>query len=160
MGLNEDLQISSEEKRRGYGGVVLDDSNFHESANLELFDKERIISINAPDGEVRIDMVQGCRALHVRVLLGSNTSLSPPPPPQRHTHPTHSSPYSLKINDLFSFSLSLQFTLMNYRVTGDFINSIPFRVYTTVEDGDIPKLVMNKFIIIFFVPNFENVFST
>ena len=53
MGLNEDLQISSEEKRRGYGGVVLDDSNFHESANLELFDKERIISINAPDGEVR-----------------------------------------------------------------------------------------------------------
>lgn len=43
-----------------------------------------------------------------------------------------------------SLSLSLQFTLMNYRVTGDFINSIPFRVYTTVEDGDIPKLVSNN----------------
>ena len=44
-------------------------------------------------------------------------------------------------------SLSLQFTLMNYRVTGDFINSIPFRVYTTVEDGDLPKLVDT------FIPN-------
>lgn len=52
LGLNEDLHISSEEKRHGYGGVVLDDSNFHENANLELFDKERIISIIAPDGEV------------------------------------------------------------------------------------------------------------
>ena len=63
MGLNEDLQISSEEKRRGYGGVVLDDSNFHESANLELFDKERIISINAPDGEVRVGgVVRGRQA--------------------------------------------------------------------------------------------------
>ena len=62
MGLNEDLQISSEEKRRGYGGVVLDDSNFHESANLELFDKERIISINAPDGEVRGGVVRGRQA--------------------------------------------------------------------------------------------------
>ena len=67
LGLNEDLQISSEEKRRGYGGVVLDDSNFHESANLELFDKERIISINAPDGEVRRE---GGESVHVAGLGG------------------------------------------------------------------------------------------
>ena len=53
LGLNEDLVIGSEEKRRGMGGaVVLDDTNFHESANLEQFDQERIISIIAPDGEV------------------------------------------------------------------------------------------------------------
>lgn len=83
LGLNEDLVIGSEEKRRGMGGgVTLDDSNFHENTNLELFDQERIISILAPDGE---------------------------------------------------------FTLMNYRVTGDFLNSIPFRAYTTVEEGELPK---------------------
>ena len=53
LGLNEDLVISSEEKRRGMGGAVaLDDTNFHESANLEQFDQERILSIIAPDGEV------------------------------------------------------------------------------------------------------------
>ena len=52
LGLNEDLSIGSEERRRGLGGVVLDDCNFHENANLELFDKERILSIIAPDGEV------------------------------------------------------------------------------------------------------------
>ena len=62
MGLNEDLQISSEEKRCVYGGMVLDDSNFHESANFELFDKERIISINAPDGELRGGVVKGRQA--------------------------------------------------------------------------------------------------
>ena len=68
MGLNEDLQISSEEKRRGYGGVILDDSNFHESANLELFDKERIISINAPDGEVRLyGKGSSSQAIHIRL---------------------------------------------------------------------------------------------
>ena len=28
---------------------------------------------------------------------------------------------------------------MNYRVTGEFLNSIPFRVYTTIEEGDLAK---------------------
>ena len=41
-----------EEGRRGYGGVVLDDCNFHENANLELFEREKTLSISAPDGEV------------------------------------------------------------------------------------------------------------
>lgn len=55
LGLNEDLLIGSEEKRRGLGGsVALDDANFHESTNLDLFDQERIISIIAPDGEVGV----------------------------------------------------------------------------------------------------------
>ena len=54
LGLNEDLIIGSDEKRRGLAGsVVLDDANFHESTNMELFDQERIVSIIAPDGEVR-----------------------------------------------------------------------------------------------------------
>ena len=52
LGLNEDLLVGAEERRRGMGGVVLDDCNFHESAQLQLFDQERIISIIAPDGEV------------------------------------------------------------------------------------------------------------
>ncbi len=54
LGLNDDLVIGSEEKRHGMmgGAVVLDDTNFHESANLEQFDQDRIISILAPDGEV------------------------------------------------------------------------------------------------------------
>lgn len=81
LALNEDLTIGPE-GRRGYGGVVLDDCNFHENANLELFEKEKTLSISAPDGE---------------------------------------------------------FTVMNYRVSGDFLNSIPFRAYTTVEEGDVPK---------------------
>jgi AP-4 complex subunit mu-1 len=82
MGLNEDLVIGRVERRHGYGTVVLDDCNFHESANLENFEKERSLSIMAPGGE---------------------------------------------------------FTLMNYRVSGEFLNSIPFTATTTVEDGDIPK---------------------
>ncbi len=52
LGLNEDLLVGAEEKRRGLGGVALDDCNFHENAQLEQFDKERMISIVAPDGEV------------------------------------------------------------------------------------------------------------
>ncbi len=54
LGLNEDLIIGTEEKRRGLGGVALDDCNFHESTQLELFDQERIISIIAPNGEVGV----------------------------------------------------------------------------------------------------------
>ena len=54
LGLNEDLLVGAEEKRRGFGGVALDDCNFHENAQLELFDKERMISIVAPDGEVGV----------------------------------------------------------------------------------------------------------
>ena len=52
MGLNEDLVIGRAERRHGYGTVVLDDCNFHESANLENFEKERSLSIMAPGGEV------------------------------------------------------------------------------------------------------------
>ena len=52
MGLNEDLVIGRVERRHGYGTVVLDDCNFHESANLENFEKERSLSIMAPGGEV------------------------------------------------------------------------------------------------------------
>ena len=52
LGLNEDLIIGKQEKRHGYGSVVLDDCNFHESANLDLFESDRTLSIAAPDGEV------------------------------------------------------------------------------------------------------------
>ena len=37
---------------RGTGSLVLDDCSFHEKANLTDFDKERIITIPAQDGEV------------------------------------------------------------------------------------------------------------
>ena len=43
--------------------------------------------------------------------------------------------------------LFLQFTLMNYRVSGEFLNSIPFTATTTVEDGDVPKYVMMSLVI-------------
>jgi len=82
LGLNEDLIVGKEDRRNAYGTVVLGDCNFHENAQLDQFDRDRTLSIVAPDGE---------------------------------------------------------FTLMNYRVTGEFLNSIPFRIYTTVEDGDLPK---------------------
>ena len=54
MGLNEDLVIGRAERRHDYGTVVLDDCNFHESANLENFEKERCLSIMAPGGEVTL----------------------------------------------------------------------------------------------------------
>lgn len=54
FGLNTDLAISREEGLvRGVGSVVLDDCSFHEQANLSEFDRERIISIAAQNGEVR-----------------------------------------------------------------------------------------------------------
>ena len=98
LGLNEDLVIGREERRHGYGAVVLDDCNFHESTNMDQFEKDRSLSIMAPGGEV--------------------------------------GPLPLPLPVSFPF---LQFTLMNYRVSGEFLNSIPFRATTTVEDGDVPK---------------------
>ncbi len=52
LGLNEELTIGRESSR--LGGVVLDDCNFHESAEMENFEKDRSLSIMAPDGEVRV----------------------------------------------------------------------------------------------------------
>ncbi len=52
LGLNEDLIIGKDERRHGYGAVVLDDCNFHESANMESFERDRTLSIPAPVGEV------------------------------------------------------------------------------------------------------------
>ncbi len=51
LGLNEDLTIGRE-RSSGLGGVTLDDCNFHESAEMESFEKDRSLSIIAPDGEV------------------------------------------------------------------------------------------------------------
>ena len=52
LGLNEDLKIGREERRAAYGSVVLDDCNFHEDTQLDQFERERIISMTAPVGEV------------------------------------------------------------------------------------------------------------
>ena len=103
------------DRRLTYGAVVLDDCNFHESARLDTFDQDRTLSIVAPEGEVSA-------ASHTL----SPYPLPPPLPPIPHTLPPSPLPHT-------------QFTLMNYRVTGEFLNNIPFRVYTTVEDGDLPK---------------------
>ena len=111
LGLNEDLVIGREERRHGYGTVVLDDCNFHESTIMEQFEKDRSLSIMAPDGEVGMGRRKG-----------------------EHTY----KPYLLIPSSSLPPSLS-QFTLMNYRVSGEFLNSIPFRATATVEDGDVPK---------------------
>ena len=57
MGLNEDLVIGRQEGIRNYGNVVLDDCNFHENAMLETFDRDRMLTIVAPEGEVGWIMV-------------------------------------------------------------------------------------------------------
>ena len=52
LGLNEDLVIGRQEGMRSYGNVVLDDCNFHENAQMETFDRDRVLTIVAPEGEV------------------------------------------------------------------------------------------------------------
>jgi AP-4 complex subunit mu-1 len=74
LALNDDLVVGSDGKR-GYGGVVLDDANFHEVVNLEEFESSRALSLTPPDGE---------------------------------------------------------FTVMNYRISGDF--RTPFRVFPLIEE--------------------------
>ena len=55
FGLNTDLVIGKDEGMvHGMGSVVLDDCSFHEKANLTEFDKDRVISIAAEDGEVSL----------------------------------------------------------------------------------------------------------
>lgn len=142
LGLNEDLTIGREERRRGSGGVILDDCNFHESAQLENFDRDRSLSIVAPDGEVGYNrFALPTLAMHSYLKL--------------YNIMAHILRVPFSLNNMLWYVISisvylfcilylsmifiLQFTLMNYRVTGDFLNSIPFRVYTTVEDGDLPK---------------------
>lgn len=50
LALNEDL-IVGRENASGYGGVVLDDCNFHECVNLDDFDSTRTLALIPPDGE-------------------------------------------------------------------------------------------------------------
>ena len=50
LALNEDLVIGRE-NAGAYGAVVLDDVNFHECAQLDEFERERVISFLPPDGE-------------------------------------------------------------------------------------------------------------
>lgn len=53
LGLNSDLIIGREERMvHGTGSVVLEDCSFHEKANLSDFDRDRMMSIAAQDGEV------------------------------------------------------------------------------------------------------------
>lgn len=49
LALNDDLIIGKPEA--GAVGVILDDCNFHESANTSEFDINKTIKINPPDGE-------------------------------------------------------------------------------------------------------------
>ena len=48
--LNEDL-IVGKENASGYGGLVLDDCNFHECVNLDDFENGRTLALIPPDGE-------------------------------------------------------------------------------------------------------------
>ena len=51
--LNEDL-IIGKSSQAGYGRVALDDVNFHESCRMDTFERERVLLINPPDGEVTL----------------------------------------------------------------------------------------------------------
>lgn len=54
LALNEDLVIKGQGDLGSYGAVNLDDCNFHEAANLEQFQRERILTITPPDGEFAV----------------------------------------------------------------------------------------------------------
>ena len=53
LALSEDLTIGGKGASAGgaYTGVILDDCNFHETANLDQFDIDRTISLRPPQGE-------------------------------------------------------------------------------------------------------------
>eukprot|EP01138_Halocafeteria_seosinensis_P010564 gb/GECG01010786.1/.p1 GENE.gb/GECG01010786.1/~~gb/GECG01010786.1/.p1 ORF type:complete len:461 (+),score=48.25 gb/GECG01010786.1/:1-1383(+) len=54
IALNEDLMIGRDEAAAGplgYGGVVLDDANFHECINLDDFEAGRVLHLIPPEGE-------------------------------------------------------------------------------------------------------------
>ena len=75
---------------RNYGNVVLDDCNFHENAQLETFDKDRMLTIVAPEGEVGsnwkgmlVNLTTGCICVEepscVRGCIEVNHSNQCPP---------------------------------------------------------------------------------
>ena len=53
IALNEDL-IVGKENASGYGGLVLDDCNFHECVNVDDFDSGRTLALIPPDGEFTV----------------------------------------------------------------------------------------------------------
>jgi|EP01047_Picozoa_sp_COSAG01_P052394 AP-4 complex subunit mu-1 len=53
LALNEDLVIGSKGSA-GYGRVCLDDVNFHESCRVDQFERERVLLVHPPDGEVTL----------------------------------------------------------------------------------------------------------
>ena len=53
LALNEDLVVgkgSASSRGPMYGGVVLDDCNFHECVNLDDFESTRTLALVPPDG--------------------------------------------------------------------------------------------------------------
>jgi AP-4 complex subunit mu-1 len=50
IALNEDLLVGKE-NATGYGGLVLDDCNFHECVNVDDFEAGRTLALIPPDGE-------------------------------------------------------------------------------------------------------------
>ena len=54
LALNEDLVIGAKPGTVGYGRVGLDDVNFHEACQMGQWDRERVLVINPPDGEVSV----------------------------------------------------------------------------------------------------------
>eukprot|EP00003_Mantamonas_plastica_P030245 TRINITY_DN740_c0_g1_i2.p1 TRINITY_DN740_c0_g1~~TRINITY_DN740_c0_g1_i2.p1 ORF type:complete len:479 (+),score=170.79 TRINITY_DN740_c0_g1_i2:376-1812(+) len=52
LALNEELVVGG--GSNNYGMVVLDDANFHECVNLDLFESERTMVFNPPEGEFEV----------------------------------------------------------------------------------------------------------
>ncbi|KAL9644835.1 hypothetical protein ABK040_005317 [Willaertia magna] len=53
IGLNENLVIG-ENENRPYGAITMDSANFHESVDLEQFELNKVLSLNAIDGEATV----------------------------------------------------------------------------------------------------------
>jgi len=54
LALNEDLTIGKSGQSSLYGGVVLDDVNFHECVHLDEFEQSRSLTFVPPDGEFAV----------------------------------------------------------------------------------------------------------
>ena len=52
LALNEDLVIGRQNSSFSYGSAVVDDISFHESCDLSSFERDRIITMNSPEGEM------------------------------------------------------------------------------------------------------------
>jgi len=146
--LNEDLVIGKGSSGGGqYGGVEIDDCNFHECAKLNDWDSQRILSFLPPDGTIQMKSYLAGNpelklALNEELVIGKTGARTPAGGGAAggfgaveiddcNFHEC------VKLTDFDSLRiLSLvppdgEFVVMNYRITGDF--RTPFRIFPFFE---------------------------